>query len=235
MHVIKAEGEGTVSADVEKVIRSLQVLSATFSPSKSTVDDMYENIMVTNRAAMRQRTTSLKLCTMFAKNIEIKDQQDPDERKKKSDAQKLEVEYDSYNNFDGVSGVVDHQLSRDEKDVVTNVYCWTSLEVRQRLSCHLNVFYEKDCGFNREMLRSREWTIGFKATLEDGLEEIQKYFTVSAESQSMHVSMHCDDFEKRASKMKVGRRPALPPKDKWARQAMECAMFAPMLKAWPWT
>ena len=230
MHAVKAEN--ALPDDVRAVLRSMLTLSATFSPSKSATDDTYENIMVTNRAAMRQRTTTLKLCTMFSKNIELKDKEDWAGRCKCSDPQKLEMEYEAYNNSDGVAGVVDHQLNRDERDVVTNVYCWTSKEVRQRLSCHLNVFYEKDCGYNREMLRSRDWTIGFKASLGEGLEEVQKYFTIGEDSQILHIRMHCDDFEKRSVKMKAGRRPALPSKEKWSRQAMECAMFMPVLNAW---
>ena len=233
MHAVKAESE--LPEDVTTLIRSMQSVSSTFSPSKGAAQDTYETIFVTNRAAMRQRTTSLKLCTMFANTIDVRDQQDKEERKKLSDAQKLELEYEGYNNYDGVAGVVDHQLSRDEKDTVTNVYCYTSARVRARLSCHLNMFYEKDSGFNREMLRSRNWTVGFKATLEDDLSEVAKYFSVSEESQVMHISMHCDDFEKRAGKMKAGRRPQLPGKDAWARQAMECAMFAPLLELWSWS
>ena len=85
------------------------------------------------------------------------------------------------------------------------------------------------------MLRSKEWTIGFKATLDDDMAEVAKYYTVSGASQNIHVGMHCADFEKRALKMKAGRRPTLPSKEKWARQAMECAMFVPALAAWPWS
>ena len=167
MHAVRYEGD--LPDDVACLLPSMLTIPATFSPSKGTSQDTYENIMVTNRAAMRQRTTTLKLCTLFAKNIDVKDQEDPEGRGQLSDMQKLELEYEGYNNFDGVAGVVDYQISRDEKDVVTNVYCWTSKSVRQRLSCHLNVFYEKECGYNREMLRSRDWTIGFKASLGDGL------------------------------------------------------------------
>ena len=230
MHCVKVEGE--LPDDVKALFQSMLTIGATFSPSKGASQDTYENIMVTNRAACRQRTTSLKLCTMFANNIELKDKEDPAARKQLSPVQKVEKEVDNYNNYEGVAGVVDHQLNRDEKEVVSNVYCWTSPGVRERLSRHLNMFYEKDCGYSREMLRSKDWTIGFEASLGEGLEAVQKYFRVTDESQLMHVQLHCKDFEERAAKMKAGRKPTLPSKEQWAKQAMQCAMFQPALQDW---
>ena len=230
MHCVQAEGE--MPDDVKALLRSMLTIRATFSPSKSASQDAYENIMVTNRAACRQRTTTLKLCTIFANNIEFKDKENPAGRKQLSDAQKVEAEVDNYNDYEGVAGVVDHQLNRDEKDCVTNVYCWTTSEVRQRLARHLNVFYEKECGYSRDMLRSKDWTIGFQAALGEGLDAVHKYFKVTGESQFLHVQLHCKDFEQRAAKMKAGRKPTLPSKEQWAKQAMQCAMFQPALQEW---
>jgi len=48
----------------------------------------------------------------------------PDTRARLSDMEKGQMEVDEYNVSDGVAGVADYQLQRDERDVVSNVFCY---------------------------------------------------------------------------------------------------------------
>ena len=74
--------------------------------------------------------------------------------------------------------------------------------------------------------------MGYAIDLPDDIQNVEKHFPVSAESQVLHVSNHCYKFEKRAASMKAGRRPPLPSKDDWTRQALEAAVFTMTLQDW---
>ena len=83
MHAVQVDGD--LPDDVKQFVRSMISFRSTFSPSKGAAEDAYENIFMTNRAAMRQRTSFLKLCAIFNSNIKTKDLSDPEGRSKLSD------------------------------------------------------------------------------------------------------------------------------------------------------